>query len=315
MLAWKEFPQGIYAFDAGYVRPILAAIHMVVENGRVAFVDTGTNDSLPRTRMALDELGLTPEAVDYVILTHIHLDHAGGAGTMMQAFPNAQLVVHEKGARHMADPSKLVAGVTAVYGAEYVGKMYGTILPVAKERIIAAGHGHVVDLAGRELICLDTPGHAKHHLCIWDDKSGGVFTGDAFGLSYREMDRGGRQFIFPSTSPSQFDPEAMRASIELVLEKEPEALYFTHYSRVENPAKVGDFLQRMINTHVAIALREQQAGEQRHTRIRAALERLLLDEARSFGCHMEKEQLLALWATDVELNAQGLGVWLDSLQD
>lgn len=315
MLAWKEFPGGVYAFDAGYLRPILAAIHVVVENDRVALIDTGTNDSLPRTLEALKELNLGPEAVDYVILTHIHLDHAGGAGTMMQAFPNAKLVVHERGARHMADPSKLVAGVTAVYGQEYVDKMYGTIEPVPKERIESAGHGHVVDLAGRELICLDTPGHARHHLCIWDDKSGGVFTGDAFGLSYREMDRNGRQFIFPSTSPSQFDPDAMRASIDLVLEHKPEALYLTHYSRVEHPEKVGDFLNRMINTHVAIALREQGAGEQRHTRIRAALERLLLDEARAFGCLMDKPDLLALWATDIELNAQGLGIWLDSLTD
>ena len=123
MFDWRDYRNGIYAFDAGYVRPILAAIHLVVENGRVALVDTGSNDALPNALAALDRLGLDVAAVDYVILTHIHLDHAGGAGSMMAAFPNAQLIVHPRGARHMAEPSKLVAGVTAVYGAEYVNQV------------------------------------------------------------------------------------------------------------------------------------------------------------------------------------------------
>lgn len=116
MFDWRDYGNGIVAFDAGYVRPILAAIHMVVEGGRVAFIDTGSNDALPNALAALGKLGLDASAVDYVILTHIHLDHAGGAGTLMQAFPTARLVVHPRGARHMAEPSKLVAGVTAVYG-------------------------------------------------------------------------------------------------------------------------------------------------------------------------------------------------------
>ena len=134
---WRDYGNGIYAFDAGYVRPILAAIHMVVENGRVAFIDTGSNDSLPNALAALERVGLPAEAVDYVFLTHIHLDHAGGAGTMMQAFPNARLAVHPRGARHMAEPAKLVAGVTAVYGQDYVEKVYGEILrspPTASSR-------------------------------------------------------------------------------------------------------------------------------------------------------------------------------------
>ena len=164
MFDWRDYNNGIYAFDAGYVRPILAAIHFVVENGRVAVIDTGSNDSLPNALAALQRLGLDESAVDFVILTHIHLDHAGGAGRMMQAFPNARLVEHPRGARHMAEPSKLVEGVSAVYGPEYVKKVYGEILPISAERIISAKDGLVVSLAGRELLCIDTPGHAKHHI-------------------------------------------------------------------------------------------------------------------------------------------------------
>ena len=139
MFDWRDYGNGIYAFDSGYVLPILAAIHLIVDHGRVAFVDTGSKDSLPNARLALQKLGLDDSAVDYVILTHIHIDHAGGAGHLMREFPQARLVVHPRGARHMAEPAKLVAGVTAVYGEEYVARVYGDILPIPAERIIGSG--------------------------------------------------------------------------------------------------------------------------------------------------------------------------------
>ncbi len=148
MFDWRDYGNGIVAFDAGYVRPILAAIHMVIENGRVAFVDTGSNDALPNALAALKKMGLDVAAVDYVFLTHIHLDHAGGAGRMMATFPNARLVVHPRGARHMAEPSKLVAGVSAVYGSEYVARVYGEILPIPAEAHSRSARWHG-DFAGR----------------------------------------------------------------------------------------------------------------------------------------------------------------------
>lgn len=313
MFDWRDYGNGIVAFDAGYVRPILAAIHMVVEKGRVAVIDTGSNDSLPNSLAALKRLGLSEEAVDYVMLTHIHLDHAGGAGAMMRAFPNAKLVVHPRGARHMAEPSKLVAGVCAVYGKEYVDQVYGEIVPIPAERIIEAPHQHVVSLAGRELLCLDTPGHARHHICIVDRKTGGIFSGDMFGLSYREFDLDGRPFIFPTTTPTQFEPEAMRHSIDLLLEFKPEAIYLTHYSRVTDVPRLGRDLLRRLDAHVEIALQEKAAGRQRHERIRGRLTDYLLSEVKEHGCTLSRDKVVELWATDLELNAQGLGVWLDTL--
>lgn len=309
---WRDFGNGIVAFDAGYVRPLLAAIHMVVEQGRVAFIDTGSRDALPNALAALERLGLSPSAVDYVILTHIHLDHAGGAGSMMAAFPNARLVVHPRGARHMAEPSKLVAGVIAVYGAEYVARVYGDIPPIAAERIIEAQDGHVVSLAGRSLLCLDTQGHAKHHICIVDQKTGGIFTGDMFGLSYRELDVDGRPFIFPTTTPTQFDPLAMRASIERLLALQPEAVYLTHYSRLIDVSARGAELLRHLDRLVAMAEVEAHAGRERHARIKAAMTEYLMTAIRLHGCSLPEAQLLNIWETDLELNAQGLEVWLDS---
>ena len=313
MFDWRDYRNGIYAFDAGYVRPILAAIHLVVENGRVALIDTGSNDALPNALAALDRLGLDVAAVDYVILTHIHLDHAGGAGSMMAAFPNAQLVVHPRGARHMAEPSKLVAGVTAVYGAEYVNRIYGEILPIPAERIIEAADGFTVSLAGRELLCIDTPGHARHHICIVDKKSGGIFTGDMFGLSYREHDVDGRPFIFPTTTPTQFEPDEMRASISRLLSFKPEAMYLTHYSRVGDVPALGKDLLRRLDALVAIAESASQlSGMRRHEQIKAQIATYLLGELKTHGCNLAEAVVLDIWATDLELNAQGLEVWLDS---
>jgi len=312
MFDWRDYGNGIIAFDAGYVRPVLAAIHLVVEGGRVAFIDTGSNDALPNALAALARLGLDTKAVDYVILTHIHLDHAGGAGSMMARFPNARLVVHPRGARHMAEPARLVAGVTQVYGADYVSRVYGEIVPTPAERIIEAPDGHVISLAGRELLCLDTPGHARHHICIVDRKTGGIFSGDTFGLSYREHDVDGRPFIFPTTTPTQFDPAAMHASIERLLSFHPEALYLTHYGRVDNVRQLGADLERRVDALVSIAQAAVGTGVARHAEIKELITAYLLAELSTHGCQLPAEHALDIWATDLELNAQGLEVWLDS---
>lgn len=312
MFDWRDYGNGIIAFDAGYVRPILAAIHMIVDDGRIAFVDTGSNDSLPNALAAIEKVGLTPAAVDYIILTHIHLDHAGGAGALMRAFPNARLVVHPRGSRHMAEPSRLVAGVTAVYGREYVDKVYGDILPIPAERIVDAHDGLRLQLGSRELLMLDTPGHAKHHICIVDGKSGGIFTGDMFGLSYRETDVDGRAFIFPTTTPTQFDPAEMHASIDRLMSFAPTAMYLTHYARIADlPAKAAD-LHRRLDALVAIGEANATKSESRHATIKQGITDYLLGEIRAHGCSLSTAELLEILATDLELNAQGLEFWLDN---
>ena len=311
MFDWRDYGNGIYAFDAGYVRPILAAIHMIVDDGRVAFVDTGSNDSLPNVLEALNKLGLGREAVDYVILTHIHLDHAGGAGSLMREFPNAKLVVHPRGSRHMAEPSKLVAGVTAVYGQEYVESVYGDILPIPADRIIDAHECLTLQLGCRELLCIDTPGHAKHHICIVDKQSESIFTGDMFGLSYREFDVDGRQFILPTTSPTQFDAAEMHASIDRLMSYAPKAMYLTHYAQLHDVPAQAEALRRRLDAHVAIAEAHAGAGEGRHAAIKQGITDMLLTDLRAHGCTLPEATILEVLATDLELNAQGLAWWLD----
>ena len=308
-----DYEHGISAIDSGYQRPMLDAIHLMVESDRAAIIDTGTNHSVPLVLAAMREKGLRPEQVDYVILTHIHLDHAGGAGRFMREFPNAMLTVHPRGARHMADPGRLIAGTVAVYGEEPTRRMYGDILPVPVGRILETPHAASIRLNGRELQFLDTPGHARHHVAIVDTRSGHIFAGDVFGLSYREMDQDGRQFIIPTTSPVQFDPEPYHRSIDLVLGMNPEAVYVTHYSQIRDIQAKGAVLHRLVDAHAELGLREKDAGAARPERLREGVKHIVLEEARRWGSRLPDARILEIYSNDVELNAQGLGFWLDSL--
>ena len=308
LITW---PDEIYAVDADYMRPRLAAIHVIRSGDQVALIDTAHNESVPRVLEALAELGLGAESVRYVMLTHIHLDHAGGAGAYMQVCPNAQLVVHPRGARHMADPSKLWAGTCEVYGEASAVARYGRIIPVPAERIIEATDGLVIDLNGREIEVADTPGHARHHVCYFDRRTRGWFTGDVFGLSYRELDRDGKAFVFPSTTPVQFDPEAMHASIDRIMAAEPTAVYPTHFSRITDLPRLAADLRRLLDAHVAIAQHAADAPDHRHQIVRASLTALLREEAQRQRWPVTDAELFEIFEVDLELNAQGLEVWLD----
>lgn len=308
-----DYDHAITAIDTGFFRPRFAASHLIVENGRAAFVDVGTNYSVPNLLAALAVKDIPVDAVDYVILTHVHLDHAGGAGALMQQLPNARLIVHPRGARHMIDPSQLIAGATAVYGAEEIERSYGNLVPVNASRVDIAEDGYVVDLAGRELLCLDTPGHARHHISIFDARSRGIFSGDTFGLSYREFDTENGAFILPTTTPVQFDPDALHASIQRMLGLSPTQMFLTHYSRVSNVEKLARDLHERIDAMVAIA-GEHRNHPDRHARIHAALSTYFIEQARAHGCQLDNARMNELLSMDLELNTQGLEVWLDRNQ-
>jgi glyoxylase-like metal-dependent hydrolase (beta-lactamase superfamily II) len=304
-----DYGNGIHAFDAGYVRHQLAAIHLIADNGRAAFVDTGSNASLPRAQAALAQLGLTPENVDYVILTHIHLDHAGGAGALMQAFPAARLVVHPRGARHMIDPTKLMAATEEVYGRETARSLYGTLLPIPAARVIETTDGMVLPLGKRELAFYDSPGHAKHHVFIHDRAANGIFTGDTFGISYRECDVAGKPLLMPSTTPSQFDPVDLRDSVERMIALDPEAVYLTHFSRLAPPRPLAESMLRRLDDFVGLTLKAVKAHADPLPTIRTALAGYILSEARAHGVMLPDAEILDLWRMDIDLDAQGLAIW------
>ncbi len=295
---------GISVIDTKYMRDRFDASHLLVEKGKALVVDTGTTHSAPQILAHLQRLGLTCDDVIYVVLTHIHLDHAGGAGKLMQLFPKAHLLVHPKGVRHMVDPAKLAAAAEAVYGKERFKELYGSIFPIDEERIIATGEGYSVDLMGREIQVLDTPGHARHHICLYDRKSQGVFTGDALGLAYPQLQHGKTPFQICTTSPTAFEPEAMRESMDRIMALNPNYLYPTHYGPILACQESVDRAKDMVRCHCL-------AGERftEHQQIKEAVTTCIAEAYTSYcGKSLEKE-MLQLLEDDIELNAQGVAIW------
>ena len=308
-----DYPDGVTTIDVAYVRSGFAASHLIVENGYAAFIDTGTSLSVPLLLKVLAEKGISREKVTHVMPTHVHLDHAGGAGALMQEFPNAVLEVHPRGARHMIDPTKLISGTVAVYGEEKTQKLYGTIVPVPEERVLIAEDESRIDFHGRSLLFLDAPGHARHHYCVIDERSKNLFSGDNFGISYREFDNENGAFIFPTTTPVQFDPEAMRKTLDRLLSYNPQAVYLTHFGRVTNVEKLGSDLRNCLDQLVEMALDLKQEDRAQQDNLASGVQQILRDRLRKHNCTLPESRQDELLAFDYQLNAQGIKVWLDRL--
>lgn len=306
----EPLPGGVHAIDTGFQRERFDAAYLLVQDGRAAFVDTGTNFGVPRLLAALDALGLARDAVDWVIPTHVHLDHAGGVGLLMQSLPKARLWVHPRGARHMVDPSALWQGALAVYGEDEMRRSYGELVPVPAARVTESADGAVIELAGRPLEAADTPGHAKHHHCLWDEATRGWFTGDTFGLSYREFDSPRGRWIVPTTTPVQFDPEALRASVQRLLARTPACMYLTHYGRVDDVPRLGALLLSLLDELVVLG-RSLRDAPDRHEALKRGQLEIFGRSLAAHGCTLGEARIAELLAIDTELNAQGMAVWLD----
>lgn len=303
--------EGIFAIDTDYVRRRADASHLVIDAGRAAFVDTGTNHSIPNLEAALGLLGLGPQDVEYLFLTHVHLDHAGGAGLLARTFPRAQVLVHPRGAAHLIDPARLIAATRAVYGEEAYRNLYGEILPIPPERISVLADGEERSLGARRFRFLHTPGHALHHLCIHEQAAGVVFSGDTFGVSYREFDNANGEFVNVTATPTQFDPEQLHASVQRIQALRPGSVFLTHYSRVDHVQRLAEDLHADIDRHVAIARMHAERPDR--------LERITKDLWAHFTQRLEQhgwpasQAPMHLLNADVELNAAGLVAWLARL--
>lgn len=304
---------GIHVIDTGFHRPRFDAAYLIAEAGRAAFIDTGTNDTVPRLLDAVRDAGLAPADVDWLIVTHVHLDHAGGAGLLLQSLPNARFVVHPRGARHMVDPAALYESAHAIYGEAEMARSYGRLVPVPADRVLTTHDGMDLRLAGRPLHFIDTPGHVRHHHCIWDERSRGIFSGDTFGLSYREFDVDGRPWLLPTTTPVGFEPEALAASVRRILALEPENLYLTHFGRVGDVARLGELMLWQVDAMAALALQCEGDAATRQAMLEDALARLYLDGLRAHGCALAEAEVRRLLTLDIELNAEGLLVWRERM--
>ncbi len=206
----------------------------VIKDEKIAVIETSASASVPYILEGLKALEIAPEEVDYLIVTHIHLDHAGGAGLFLQHAKNAKFYVHPSGARHMIDPSRLIESAKSVYGEQFE-TFFNPIVPIEEERVVQVEHGDTLPLGTRTFTFYHTPGHARHHISIYDDATNGMFTGDTAGVRFPIISKH-VELVLPSTSPNQYDPEAMLTSIDFFEQKKLDTLYFGHYGAIQPPA-------------------------------------------------------------------------------
>ena len=303
MAEFVKLGEGLYCIDALYVKPQVASIYLLLDGDEAAIVETGTSHSLNNVRATLDQLGVDVSQVKYVIPTHVHLDHAGGAGAMMAAFGNARLIVHPRGAPHMIDPGRLIAGTIGVYGEEKFRHLYGEIEPIEESRVIVADDMARYSVGQRELVFIDTPGHARHHFCIFDAKSRGMFTGDTFGISYAPMKNLARGLL-PTTPPTQFDPQPLRDSIARIMSFDPQRLYLTHYGEFPDPGTQLDSFHRWIDEYIELCRETNPLEVADDDRLEQALTRRWQSELAD-----SEIDLAPILRIDTRLNAQGLAHW------
>ncbi len=297
----------IETIDCEYTLPRYAAAYLLVEDGRAAFIENNTVHAVPLLLAALARHGLEPDAVDLCIITHVHLDHAGGSSALMKACPNATLLAHPRAAPHAIDPSKLVGSARAVYGPERFFELYGDIDPIPAERVRIMEDEETVGFAGRTLRFLHTRGHANHHFVVHDQEAEAIFTGDAFGLVYPDL--GGQPlFALPSTSPTDFDGPLARASVDRIVHTGAKTAYLTHFGPVTEIGAAADQLKDTLLFSEAVleqAYRSELPDEQLEAFIAPKLRAHLDERLRTAGARRGDDAWARL-AMDLELNAQGL---------
>lgn len=300
----------IHTIDGNYFFPRFAAIYMISEGDRVAFIDNNTTFAVPAIMRRLEELGRAPEDVEYIILTHVHLDHAGGTAALAKECPNAIVLAHERAARHIIDPERLINGATAVYGETRFAKLYGTIDPVDEKRIRIVHDRETISLDTRELTFIYTLGHAKHHMAIYDSGENVVFAGDSFGLSFPFLQKGKLPFIFPSSSPPDFDPPEALKSLQTIIDTGASAIFPTHFGVIRNIKQSAEMLSDHLNRFADIinrALKLQLEGDKLDTFCLEEMTTFFHRELQKCGIPFSPE-IETFLEMDIKLNAMGLSV-------
>jgi glyoxylase-like metal-dependent hydrolase (beta-lactamase superfamily II) len=271
----------------------------LIDGPAPVLVETGSQTSVPSLLATLDAMGIAANDLSAVVVTHIHLDHAGGVGDVAAAFPAATVHVHERGARHLVDPSKLVASAAMVYG-ELLDTLYGRLTPTEASRVHVLDDGDTVDVGGgRTLTAVDSPGHAKHHLAVHDSESGILFAGDAVGV--RLPDAG---VLRPSTPPPDFDLDQALASLRKFAARRPTGVALAHFGLVPDPLDSLDEAEAVLRKWAHVAETAWREGHDIAEALAHAFAHELEDVAPE---HREKLETL----NGIHSNAAGFRRWLD----
>jgi len=300
---------GIYQIDVCDQEPERTACYLILAD-KIALIETGPAPGTVHIKDALKKLGIPREQVDYIIVTHIHLDHAGGAGVMARDLPRAKVYVHPRGARHLIDPARLAAGARAIYGESF-DRLFGAILPVPGERVCTPADGEILDLGGgRILTFYHTPGHARHHIIIHDPASRGVFSGDTLGVRFQALSRlVGSDIILLSTPPPEFDPAGMIETLDRVAGLDLDYIYFAHYGRAGGVSAILAYLKDQLHAFEALGRRLLVSGGGAGE-IERAIRDMVMDQVAIYGLKDSEHPAIKFMELDIRLNAAGINHYL-----
>lgn len=290
--------------DCQYVKPGLACGYVLSRNGEAAVIETGTVSSVPAFLRAIEANGLALSQVRYVIITHVHLDHAGGAAKLLEQLPNATLLCHPRAARHVIDPSRLIQSSIAVYGEELFRDLYGEIPGADEKRVQALEDEASVELGGTPLRFLHTRGHANHHFCIYDEESNGVFTGDSFGIGYRVLQEKG-PFLFPSSTPTDFDPEEARKSVHRIADTGCDKVYLTHFGQFDHVKEGREQMLSGLDYLESLLVKSTEDESVSAESLEESILNHLKERAEERGITVTPE-IEEFFQVDSKLNAQGI---------
>jgi glyoxylase-like metal-dependent hydrolase (beta-lactamase superfamily II) len=279
----------------------VSAVYLV-SGDEPALVDAGARTTAQTVRDALAAAGIGADDLAWIVLTHVHLDHCGATGILARAFPRARVVVHHRGARHLSEPGRLVAGSAAVYGAHW--SLYGGLDATPAERIIAVEDGHRVPVGpGRDLVVLETLGHARHHMSVLDEATGTVLAGDAVGVRFPGSG------LYPVLPPPDIDLDAGDRSLALLVRLAPARLCLAHFGAVHDPTETLALAREQL-ARAGEATRAAMVAGGGIGRIAAELDRLLpLEPAVRDPAVVARWRRLG-WA---DANVDGLALWAESL--
>lgn len=307
-MAYIKDANNVITIECNYIYPRFACSYLLIEGDKAAFIENNTRFAVPSLLSALEEEGIKRENVQYIIVTHVHLDHAGGTSLLVKECPQAVVIAHERAAPHIIDPEKLIRGSKAVYGEDKFNSLYGNIEPVDEKRVRVAQDGEKIRFGQRDLRFIYTPGHAKHHTCVYDASTNSVFTGDSFGLAYPALQNGDGPFIFPSTTPSDFDAEEARRAVKKITDTGADTMYLTHYGPFKKIKEGADSLIYFLDKIEAIqneAFQKKLSGDDLDKFCLDRMTDLFYGELgkRKIKLDSEAEGILR---ADIVLNAQGV---------
>ena len=282
MVPVSKVTDGTYMIDVQRGVPTMSVTAYLVMGHRAALIETGPSVAVPLLLEGMRQIGYDPIHLSYIIVTHVHADHAGGVGTLVQTLPQAQVIVHRRGARHLIDPSQLIESTRQVARQTRAGHfdgVSGPILPVAEDKVSAVSGDDVIPLGGRELKIVNAPGHAPHHICIHDSQTNGVFSGDALGI----LSQGGER-PFPTVVPPGYDLEAHIDTLRRIRELAPSVLFFSHFGPHHRVTQLIDMAEQDIEVYGRIVLEAMKDKASF-----AEIERRLEAHRHSLGIHYDVE--------------------------